>query len=52
MPSTGELRADRALLAAACLTDADVVVAHTSRLVGTPVAAVLRWDQESVGDRA
>jgi len=43
--STGELRADRALVAAACLTDADVVVAHTSRLVGTPVAAVLRWDQ-------
>ena len=50
--STGELRADRALLAAACLTDADVVVAHTSRLVGTPVAAVLRWDQSAVGDKA
>jgi len=50
--STGELRADRALIAAACLTDADLVIAHTSRLVGTPVAAILRWDQQSVGDRA
>lgn len=50
--STGELRADRALVAAACLTDADVVVARTSRLVGTPVAAVLRWDQSAVGDTA
>lgn len=49
--STGELRADRALVAAACLTDADVVVARTSRLVGTPVAAVLRWDQPAVGDQ-
>jgi hypothetical protein len=49
--STGQLRADRALVAAACLTDADVVVAHTSTLVGTPVAAVLRWDQNAVGDR-
>lgn len=47
--STGELRADRALIAAACLTDAELVVAHTSRLVGAPAAAVLRWDQ---GDQA
>jgi hypothetical protein len=50
--STGELRADRALVAAACLTDADLVIAHTSRLIGTSVAAILRWDQESQGDRA
>jgi len=50
--STGELRADRALLAAACLTDAEAVITHTSRLFGTPVAAILRWDQEAQGDRA
>ncbi len=49
--STGELRADRAIVAAACLTDAEVVIAHTSRLVGTPVAAILRWDQAAEGDR-
>src|SRR3954469_12677331 len=51
VPSTGELRADRVLIAAACLTDADLVVAHTSRLVGSPAAAVLRWDQPAQGDR-
>lgn len=50
--STGELRADRVLVAAACLTDADLVVAHTSQLVGTPVAAILRWDQDAQGDRS
>jgi hypothetical protein len=50
--STGELRADRALIAAACLTSADLVIAHTERLVGTPVAAILRWDQTAEGDRA
>jgi hypothetical protein len=43
--STGELRADRALVAAACLTGADLVVAHTSKIVGAPAAAILRWDQ-------
>ena len=43
--STGELRADRVLVAAACLTDAELVVAHTTRLVDAPAAAILRWDQ-------
>jgi Bacterial archaeo-eukaryotic release factor family 2 len=42
---TGPVRADRALVAAACLTDADVITAGTEHLFGTPVAAVLRWDQ-------
>jgi hypothetical protein len=42
---TGPVRADRALIAAACLTDADVITAGTEHLFGTPVAAVLRWDQ-------
>jgi hypothetical protein len=41
----GPFRADRALIAAACLTDADVITAGTEHLFGTPVAAVLRWDQ-------
>jgi release factor family 2 len=49
--STGELRADRVLVAAACLTDAELVVAHTSQLIGTPVAAILRWDQSAEGDQ-
>ena len=44
-------RADRVLVAAACLTDAELVVAHTSQLVGTPVAAILRWDQDAAGHR-
>jgi hypothetical protein len=42
---TGPVPADRALVAAACLTDADVITAGTEHLFGTPVAAVLRWDQ-------
>ena len=42
---TGPVQADRALIAAACLTDADVITAGTEHLFGTPVAAVLRWDQ-------
>jgi hypothetical protein len=51
IPSTGELRADRALIAAACLTKADLVLTHTTRLFGAPVAAILRWDQPAGGDR-
>jgi hypothetical protein len=50
--STGQLRADRALVAAAAMTDAEVVIAHTTRMFGTPVAAILRWDQEAQGDRS
>jgi hypothetical protein len=42
---TGPVQADRALIAVACLTDADVITAGTEHLFGTPVAAVLRWDQ-------
>ena len=42
---SGPVSADRALIAAACLTDADVITAGTEHLFGTPVAAVLRWDQ-------
>ena len=38
------LPADRALVAAAVLTDADVVVTRTSTLGGAPVAALLRWN--------
>ena len=41
----GPVRADLAFVAAACLTGADVVTAGTEHLFGTPVAAVLRWDQ-------
>ena len=40
---TGPVPADRAFIAAACLTDADVITAGTEHLFGTPVAAVLRW---------
>ena len=42
---TGPVRADRAMIAAACLTGADVITAGTEHLFGTPVTAVLRWDQ-------
>ena len=40
-----ELRADQALIAAACLTDADVAVATAATMGGAPVAALLRWNQ-------
>ena len=43
------LPADRALIAAAALTNADVVVTRSSTLGGAPVAALLRWDQPAVG---
>jgi hypothetical protein len=43
----GELRADQALLAAAALTAADVAVAPRAILGGSPVAALLRWDQDA-----
>ncbi len=42
---TGPVRADLALVAAAAVTSADVITAGTEHLFGTPVAAVLRWDQ-------
>jgi hypothetical protein len=51
--STGDepVRADLAVVAAACLTDADVVVSRASTLGGAPVAALLRWDQTAQGTR-
>src|SRR5215211_687660 len=39
------VRADRALVAAACLTDADVTVVRTALLFDTPAVALLRWHQ-------
>jgi len=44
--------ADRALIAAAVLTAAEVVVSRASTLGGAPVAALLRWDQPSRGSQA
>lgn len=43
------LRADQALVAAAVLTDAAVTVSPHQAMAGEPVAALLRWDQPSVG---
>lgn len=40
-----DLRADQALMAAACLTDADIAVATAATMGGAPVAALLRWNQ-------
>jgi Bacterial archaeo-eukaryotic release factor family 2 len=40
-----ELRADQALIAAACMTDADVTIATAPTMGGAPVAALLRWNQ-------
>lgn len=44
--------ADRALVAAAVLTGADVEIAPASMLSGSPVAALLRWDQPAEGVRS
>jgi hypothetical protein len=41
----GELRADQALIAAACMTDADITIATAPTMGGAPVAALLRWNQ-------
>jgi sulfur relay (sulfurtransferase) complex TusBCD TusD component (DsrE family) len=43
--STEVLRADQALIAAACLTDADIAVTTAATMGGAPVAALLRWNQ-------
>ena len=40
-----EVRADQALIAAACMTDADVAVTTAATMGGAPVAALLRWNQ-------
>lgn len=42
---SAKVRADQALVAAAVRTDADVAVSPAGTLGGTPVAALLRWDQ-------
>jgi Bacterial archaeo-eukaryotic release factor family 2 len=41
----GDLRADQALIAAACLTDAEIAVTTSATMGGAPVAALLRWNQ-------
>lgn len=43
------VRADLALIAAATLTGAQVSISPRSTLGGTPVAALLRWDQPAEG---
>ena len=43
--------ADRALVAAAALTGADVVVTRSSTIGGAPAAGLLRWDQQANGSR-
>ena len=42
---SGKLRADQALIAAACMTDADIVIATAATMGGAPAAALLRWNQ-------
>lgn len=42
---SGPVRADQALIAAASLTDADVVPLPAAALGGAPVATLLRWEQ-------
>lgn len=45
----GPLPAVQALVAAAVLTSADVSVTRSAALGGSPVVALLRWDQDAVG---
>jgi hypothetical protein len=46
------VRADLAVVAAACLTDAEVLISRASTLGGATVAALLRWDQTAQGTGA
>jgi release factor family 2 len=46
------VRADLAVVAAAALTAAEVSVSRAATLGGSPVAALLRWDQEPVAGSA
>ncbi len=48
----GELPAAPALVAAAVLTSAGVAVTRASAMGGSPVTALLRWDQAAVGSDA
>jgi hypothetical protein len=45
VPLEAPVPADLGLVAAACLTDADLVISRASTLGGSPAAALLRWDQ-------
>ena len=45
----GEVRADLLLVAAAVLTDADLVAGTAATLQGAPVAALLRWEERPGG---
>jgi hypothetical protein len=47
-----KLPASQALVAAAVLTSADVRVEPSAAMGGTPVSALLRWDQEAVGSES
>lgn len=48
-PADEPIRADQALITAAALTGAEISVSPRSTLGGSPVAALLRWDQSAVG---
>jgi hypothetical protein len=50
--SDGDLPAGPALVAAAVLTGARVAVTRASATGGSPVTALLRWDQDAVGSNA
>jgi hypothetical protein len=43
----GLVRVDQAFVAAATLTSAEVTVAPTAAMGGAPVAALLRWDDDT-----
>jgi hypothetical protein len=47
----GKVRADQALIAAACLTGAEVVIARASTMGEAPAAALLRWNQTALDTR-
>ncbi|MCW2841649.1 MAG: hypothetical protein JWR55_3132 [Aeromicrobium sp.] len=51
-PPPRSVPADRALVAAAALTGADIEIAPSSMLSGSPAAALLRWDQHAEGTHA
>lgn len=50
--AAGPFPADRALIAAAALTDAEVVIERSLTLGDAPVAALLRWDQTAEDTQA
>jgi hypothetical protein len=46
-PSDEPVRADEALIAAAVRTDAEVITVPQALIGGTPVAALMRWDNQA-----